>query len=71
MTLEQQARTIQTKIGEVQGKCYQILKLCYMVLREETVNGDIFNLSAQDKEKIIQHYQTLKSQLQSLVEELP
>jgi len=71
MTLEDQARTIQRKIAEIETKCYRIAHLCTLVLTEHKINSDIFKFSDEDKQKLIQHYQTKKAQLKALVDELP
>jgi hypothetical protein len=63
MSLKDQAETIQRKLAEIQAIGYRIAHLCELVLTEHKINGDTIKFSVEDQQKLIQKYQSEKTEL--------
>jgi len=71
MTLEETAGQVDAKCGEIEEKLREICHLCELVLRREVINSEAFELTQDQKQTVITHYQSKKSELQTLVNQLP
>jgi len=71
VTLKDQARAIEQKLAEIQQVGYKIGHLCELVRTSHELNGETFEFSDTDKQKMITLYQTRKTELKALVDELP
>jgi len=70
-TLEEQAQLLQPKIAAIQQVMYKIAHICELVQSKHVIGDETYEYSEAQKQTLIDHYQTLKLQLQKLVEELP
>jgi len=71
MSLEKTAKTVMQKVNDIRDMASSLQHLAELILMKHTLNGDTFQFSVEDKEKLIQHYQARKAELQALVDELP
>lgn len=71
MTIDETANNVKDAIDEIMQVCNQIHDLSELILRKTVLNGDVIELSTENKQKIIQHYQPLKQKLQALANSLP
>ena len=67
MTIDEQAQNVTNAISKVQDKCFEIMRLAEAV--SFAVDG--IQLSDQQKQQILTLYQTKKTELLILVEQLP
>ena len=71
MSLNEKAEQAKAKIAQMQSIIFQMIDLCDLVLTERKVNGEILEYTVEQKQKIIQAFKPLKTQLVGLVEALP
>ena len=72
MSLEETAKQAIIKTRKIHHKCREIEHLANMVLTKHKLeDNSTIQFSDEDKQKIIQNYQTKKAELDLLVSELP
>lgn len=71
MSLNETAQQVLLKAGEIKDKIGEIQDLAGDVLRKRVLNGEVIELSNGDKQIVIDAYLTAKSELASLVSQLP
>lgn len=71
MSLDETAQHVIHIITAIQDSCQEIMRLAFLILTKETINETIIEFSLEDKQKILQQYQRVKTQLQELVSQLP
>ena len=71
MSLENQAETLLKKLEPVEMKVKQMQELAQTILRKQVFGNTTFELTVTEKQTAIDIYKTLKSELKSLVDELP
>jgi len=71
MSLEEKAKQARSKADSIHSVARQIMDRCDDVLMQRQVGDETIEFSQAQKQILIGDYQTLKAQLQKLVEELP
>ena len=71
MTIEDQAKIIRTKMGLIKELADMIDTYAKLILFKHRIDPDTFELSKADKQKIIGHYNTVKTELENVVNSLP
>lgn len=71
MSLEEQATIAQSKLGEIQELMRKLGEIIDLILSTRMIEDETFEYTAEQKQKLIQKYQTVKLRLKQKVEELP
>lgn len=69
--LEDKAQDALTKIGNAHSKLAEMRKPCLMALASETLGEDTFEWTQEQKQALIGYYQTLKAELQAIIDAFP
>lgn len=71
MSLEEKARQVIDKGNEIIEITRKLVRFAGLALLRIEFDSTIIELEQTKKQKLIQHYQTLKAELEALVEALP
>ena len=71
MSLEQKAKNILQETSQINNVISEIQHDCSLMLEKQLVGNEIIEFSAEQKQKILEHYQTKKAELKALVDEMP
>jgi len=71
VSLEQKAKNILEETNKIHNVISEIQHDCSLMLMKQLVDNEIIEFSVEQKQKILEHYQTKKAELKALVDELP
>ena len=71
MSLEEKAEQATEIANQISDVARMIVSICDLARVKYELNGETIEFSQEKKQKIIAHYQTLKTKLEGLVEALP